>query len=151
MKITLWSAGENGKIAKTYKICGYIIFILWIIAVISIICNGPYVVNSINPKLESLMFGIFFVVITSFIPFLALATIHISKECIKRNTKFTVEVIKNVDRFRRNDIRASNIVYGDVHGIVVSNNPKAFDDWNFFYKVDSLYDFYEVRDKLGIT
>ena len=151
MKITLWSAGKDGKIAKTYKRCGYVIFILWVVSVVSILCNGPYIENSVNRVIESLMFGIFFVVITSFIPFLALYTIHTSKECMNRNTKFTVEVIENVDRFHRSDIKASSIVYGDTHGIVISNNPEAFDDWSFFYKVDSLYDFYEVKDELGVV
>ena len=152
VRLTLWSAGKGGKIAKKHRVCGILIMALWFACIISMAFGTSYFdVKGYNiGSISTVAMIIFFCGVTSFIPFIAYSVIHYSNRALRRNHKFTLEIIENTERYKFDGIDTSKIVFGDKSGIVLSPDRQAYDDWSFFYKIESLGDFYEAKRLLGV-
>ena len=72
---------------------------------------------------------------------------HTNEELI---SLFTIEILTNEERNSHRYINTGDIVFGDKHGIVISHNKQAYDDLTLFYGFDSLYDFYDAKEKVGV-
>lgn len=152
VRFTLWSAGKSGKIAKKHRGYGILLMVLWFACIISMAFGTSYFdVNGYDiGSISTVAMIIFFCGVASFIPFIAYSLIHYSNRALHRNHKFTLEVIENTERYKLDDADMSKIVFGDKSGIVLSSDKQAYDDWSFFYKLESLGDFYEAKRLLGV-
>ena len=152
MKATFWSAGKDGRIAKLSIFAYSLLALLWLISLISIAFGTSYF--EVNGKdlgaFSMVCMLLFFSIITSFIPFLSINMVKMSYKALKRNTRFTIEILTNEERNSHKYINTGDIVFGDKHGIVISHNKQAYDDWTLFYGSDSLYDFYDAKEKVGV-
>lgn len=148
MKLTLWSAGENGNTAKKNIAFSILMLLLWFVAVISIVNGGPYIEYPEFGKGEGLVVALLFMVITFFIPFIAINMVIASKRALARNMQFTVEVIKHTEQDKILSTNPDMIVFGDKDGIVITDNLQAYNDWACFYTADSIYDFFVLKDRL---
>lgn len=132
MKLTLWSAGENGNIAKKYMAFSILGIALWVLAIISIANGGPYTEYAKYPIAEGIIVTLFFMAITFFIPFIAINMVIASKRALGRNMQFTIEVIKHTEQDKILSTNPDMIVFGDKDGIVITDNPQAYNDWACF-------------------
>ena len=137
MLLEVWSAGDKGKLGKSFKIMGYIIVILWVCAIASCM----YAVWRDSASLVQTAGGtLFFIMVSFFLPLIGVGIISSSKKSIARNTKFTMELIP-MNVFKNTDDTKDSIVFADKTGVVLSNNKQAYEDWSFFYTLNDFSDF----------
>lgn len=154
MKITLWSAGKNGKIAKERMLFSLTLIALWVAALIAIAANGPYIEYSDYTIAENMhimdtvIVTLLFMCLTFFLPFIEINMAIRCSKALNRNVEFNLEIIKHTELDKLSNLNTNMIVFGDKEGIVVTDNLQAYNDWNCFYSINTTYDLYELKHQM---
>lgn len=146
MILNAWSAGPNGKSGKQAIFKGLIILILWIAMIIASL-HADFETRSINfPWVTNLGYAMFLSILTFFIPLIGVSLIKNSYAAMQHNRKFSMEIIP-IESFDTYIHSKSNIVFMDRNGVVLTNDKKAYGEWEALNYVEHFIDFVDLYRK----
>ena len=153
-EMIVWSAGENAKTKKFEFVMGIIIFIMWIVLCFLFFTQNMNDDKTVEMKLwEHILCGLCLSFLTGIIGLLGIAMAVCSKDAIKRNAEFSLQLYKFYDFMELGEVPSGKkVVFCDDCGFVLcdTENEQLYEDWQgtprsqlYFSKFEEFYEKYQ--------